>query len=57
MTIPTIVAIVTLIAWFAASAPAENVPWWRSWLIEVLRITFAASMLVVLWARMTERAF
>ena len=57
MTIPFLVMLSTLVMWFVASAPAENVPWWRTWFIDVCRILFGVSALVVSYGLMNKTAF
>jgi hypothetical protein len=48
------IALAALALWFAATAPASSPPWWRQWIIEVLRIIFACATLVTLWAVMNR---
>ncbi len=59
MTIPMVVMIISVLAWLslAWASSRGDTRWGGEWLIQVCRIVFAASVLVVLWANMTERAF
>jgi hypothetical protein len=63
MTIPMVVMIVSGLLWFVwdvmlpENPPTDPIPRFHPWLRQVLRIVFAASILVVLWANMTEQAF
>jgi len=57
MTIPFLVMIVSALMWLFASAPAEKVPWWRTWFIDVCRVLFAASALVVLFGLVNKLIF
>jgi hypothetical protein len=60
MAIPVIVMIISGLLWFLWDVvlpdnPRNPIPRFGPWFVQVLRIVFAASVLVVLWANMAER--
>lgn len=57
MTIPMATMAISLMLWLGLASVKEPQMAVTPWLIEVSRIVFAASVLVVLWGKMAERAF
>jgi hypothetical protein len=61
MTIPMAVMIGSALAWFLwdvmlPNNPNNPIPRFNAWFVQVVRIVFAASVLVVLWAYMNQSA-
>ena len=59
MTLPAVIMLISGLLWFGFSAARANSGghWLYDWAVDVCRIVFAASVLVVLWGKMTERVF